>query len=86
METVTFKLIYKCIKHPLGKKFFQRYYGSTKRAENVQTLTFSKSSARDYKTILARLKLELGLNLNPHEILVFKDGGYSYLSKEGLQW
>ena len=84
METVTFKLIYKWSKYPLGKKFFQRYYESTKRAENVQTLIFSKSSAIDYKTILARLKLELGLNLNPHEILVFKDGGYSYLSKEGL--
>jgi len=85
METVTFKLFYRWVKYAPNKKYFHRYYEHKGLAENVQTLTFSKSSARDYKTILARLKLELGLNLNPSDILVFKNGRYTYLRNEGLQ-
>lgn len=85
METITFKLVYRWVKYAPNKKYFQQYYEHKGRAENVQTLTFSKSSARDYKTILARLKLELGLNLNPSDILVFKNGRYTYLRNEGLQ-
>lgn len=84
MEKLTFKLVYKWTKYSLGQKFFHHYDGINKRAENIQTLTFSKSSAKDYKTILARLKFELDFNLNPHEILVFKNGKYEYLGKEGL--
>lgn len=87
MKTITFKLVYNWSKYAPAPEKFQRYYIDSKRAENVVNLSFSKSSARDYKTILARLKTELGLNLNPAYILIFnKDNGrYEYLGKDGLQ-
>lgn len=87
MKTITFKLVYNWSKYAPAPEKFQRYYIDSKRAENVVNLSFSKSSARDYKTILARLKAELGLNLNPAYILIFnKDNRrYEYLGKEGLQ-
>lgn len=40
--------------------------------------------AREYNTIRARLKCDLGFKLNLTKLLVFKDGKYEYLSKEGL--
>lgn len=84
MEKLTFKLVYKWTKYAPNKKNFHYYDELNKRAEKIQVLTFSKSSARDYKTILARLKFELGLKVNPAEILVYKGGEYNYLNKKGL--
>ena len=87
MKTITFKLVYNWSKYAPAPDKFQRYYIDSKRAENVVALSFSKSSARDYKTILARLKTELGLNINPAYILLFnkEKGVYEYLGKAGLQ-
>lgn len=86
MKTITFKLVYNWTKYAPAPKHFQRYDIDNKRAENVVKLSFIKSSAMDYKTILARLKTELGLNLNPAYILIFnkEKGVYEYLGKAGL--
>lgn len=86
MKTITFKLVYNWTKYAPAPDKFQRYGLDNKRAENVVKLSFTKSSATDYKTILARLKTELGLNLNPAYILVFdgEKGVYEYLGKAGL--
>lgn len=71
-----------------GNIFFQvlsRYRDEPYKAYvRVIKLSFAKSSARDYNTIRARLKCDLGFKLNPTKLLVFKDGKYEYLSKDGL--
>ena len=87
MKTITFKLVYNWTKYAPKPSNFQRYDLDNKRAEKVVKLSFTKSSAIDYKTILARLKLELGLNVNPAYILFFNDdkGVYEYLGKEVLR-
>lgn len=81
MKIVTFKLVYKWTKYPPSPSNFQRYDLDNKRAENVVKLSFSKSSARDYKTILARLKTELGFNVNPAYVLIWLDSYYDYLER-----
>lgn len=87
MKTITFKLVYNWTKYVPKPNNFQRYDLDNKRAENVVELSFSKSSAIDYKTILARLKMELGFNVNPAYILFFNEdkGVYEYLGKEALR-
>lgn len=66
-------------------KFYHVYKEEPYKAYvRVIKLSFAKSSARDYNTIRARLKCDLGFKLNPTKLLVFKDGKYEYLSKEGL--
>lgn len=66
-------------------KFYHVYREDPYKAYvRVVKLSFAKSSARDYNTIRARLKCVLGFKLNPTKLLVFKDGKYEYLSKEGL--
>ena len=87
MKTITFKLVYNWTKYPPEPKHFQRYDIDNKRAENVVNLSFSKSSAIDYKTILARLKMELGVNINPAYIVYLNDKMvYEYLGKDGLPY
>lgn len=87
MKTITFKLVYNWTKYAPSPSNFQRYDLDNKRAENVVKLSFSKSSATDYKTILARLKMVLGFNVNPAYILFFNEykGVYEYLQKETLK-
>lgn len=87
MKTITFKLVYNWTKYAPRPSNFQRYDLDNKRAENVVKLSFSKSSATDYKTILARLKMGLGFNVNPAYILFFNEykGVYEYLQKEALK-
>lgn len=66
-------------------KFYHVYRDNPYKAYvRVIKLSFAKYSARDYNTIRARLKCDLGFKLNPTKILVFKDGKYDYLSKKGL--
>lgn len=81
MKIVTFKLVYKWIKYPPNPKNFQHYDLENKRAENIVNLKFTRSSARDYKTILARLKTELGFNVNPAYVLIWLDSYYDYLER-----
>lgn len=81
MKIVTFKLVYKWTKYPPAPEKFQRYDVENRRAENIVNLKFTRSSARDYKTILARLKTELGFNVNPAYVLIWLDGYYDYLEK-----
>lgn len=81
MKIVTFKLVYKWTKYPPTPEKFQRYDTENRRAENIVNLKFTRSSARDYKTILARLKTELGFNVNPAYVLIWLDGYYDYLER-----
>jgi hypothetical protein len=81
MKIVTFKLVYKWTKYPPAPEKFQRYDVENRRAENIVNLKFTRSSARDYKTILARLKTELGFNVNPAYVLIWLDGYYDYLER-----
>lgn len=81
MKIVTFKLVYKWIKYPPNPKNFQHYDAENRRAENIVNLKFTRSSARDYKTILARLKTELGFNVNPAYVLIWLDSYYDYLER-----
>ena len=81
MKIVTFKLVYKWSKYAPNTENFQRYDVENKRAENIVNLKFIRSSARDYKTILARLKTELGLHINPDCVLICIDGSYDYLER-----
>lgn len=83
---VTFKLVYIWTKYAPNKKYFYRYDSASKRAENFVKLSFTKSSAMDYKTILARLKTELGFNVNPAYILWFDGKHYQHLGKDGLPY
>lgn len=83
---VSFKLVYNWTKYAPNKKHFYRYDLSSKRAENFVTLTFTKSSSYSYETILARLKTELGLNINPAYILWFDGKHYQHLGKDGLPY
>lgn len=87
MKTITFKLVYNWTKYAPSPNNFHRYDLVNKRAENVVKLSFSKSSAIDYKTILARLKTELGFNVNPAYILFFNEykGVYEYLRNYGKE-
>ena len=73
METYFFKFYYKYSDEP-----YKAYV-------RIVKLSFAKSSARDYNSIRARLKYVLDFKLNPDYILIFKNGKYEYLSKEGLQ-
>lgn len=86
MKTITFKLVYIWTKYAPNKKHFYRYDLASKRAENFVKLSFTKSSATDYKTILARLKTELGFNVNPAYILWFDGKHYQHLGKDGLPY
>ena len=61
----TFKLVYEWTKYPPHRKHFQYYNPTLRRAENVVTLDFNKSSATDKATILARCKTNLGYYVNP---------------------
>lgn len=81
MKIVTFKLVYKWTKYTPAPEKFQRYDVENRRAENIVNLKFTRSSARDYKTILARLKTELGFNVNPAYVLIWLDGYYDYLER-----
>lgn len=81
MKIVTFKLVYKWTKYAPNPKNFQHYDLENKRAENIVNLKFTRSSARDYKTILARLKTELGFNVNPAYVLIWLDSYYDYLER-----
>ena len=81
MKIVTFKLVYKWTKYTPNPKNFQHYDLENKRAENIVNLKFTRSSARDYKTILARLKTELGFNVNPAYVLIWLDSYYDYLER-----
>lgn len=81
MKIVTFKLVYEWTKYPPAPEKFQRYDLENRRAENIVNLKFTKSSARDYKTILARLKTELGININPAYVLIWLDTYYDYLER-----
>lgn len=81
MKIVTFKLVYKWTKYSPNPKNFQHYDLENKRAENIVNLKFTRSSARDYKTILARLKTELGFNVNPAYVLIWLDTYYDYLER-----
>ena len=81
MKIVTFKLVYKWTKYSPNPKNFQHYDLENKRAENIVNLKFTRSSARDYKTILARLKTELGFNVNPAYVLIWLDSYYDYLER-----
>nr|DAR65559.1 MAG TPA: hypothetical protein [Caudoviricetes sp.] len=81
MKIVTFKLVYKWSKYAPNPENFQRYDVENKRAENIVNLKFTRSSARDYNTILARLKTELGLHINPAYVLICIDGSYDYLER-----
>ena len=81
MKIVTFKLVYEWTKYPPAPEKFQHYDLENRRAENIVNLKFTKSSARDYKTILARLKTELGLNINPAYVLIWLDTYYDYLER-----
>lgn len=83
---VTFKLVYNWTKYALPYNRFYRYDLKGKQAENIVTLGFTKPSAIDYKTILARLKAELDLNLNPAYILWFDGKYYQHLGKDGLPY
>ena len=83
---ITFKLVYNWTKYAPPYNRFYRYDLKGKQAENIVTLAFTKSSAIDYKTILARLKAELGLNLNPAYILWFDGKHYQHLGKDGLPY
>ena len=86
MKTITFKLVYNWTKYAPNKKHFYRYDSASKRAENFVKLTFTKSSSYSYETILARLKTELGLNINPAYILWFDGKHYQHLGKDGLPY
>ena len=81
MKIVTFKLVYKWTKYSPNPKNFQHYDAENRRAENIVNLKFTRSSARDYKTILARLKTELGFNVNPSYVLIWLDSYYDYLER-----
>lgn len=81
MKIVTFKLVYKWTKYSPNPKNFQHYDVENRRAENIVNLKFTRSSARDYKTILARLKTELGFNVNPSYVLIWLDSYYDYLER-----
>lgn len=81
MKIVTFKLVYKWSKYSPNPKNFQHYDAENRRAENIVNLKFTRSSARDYKTILARLKTELGFNVNPAYVLIWLDSYYDYLER-----
>lgn len=81
MKIVTFKLVYKWTKYSPNPKNFQHYDAENRRAENIVNLKFTRSSARDYKTILARLKTELGFNVNPAYVLIWLDSYYDYLER-----
>lgn len=81
MKIVTFKLVYKWTKYPPNPKNFQHYDAENRRAENIVNLKFTRSSARDYRTILARLKTELGFNVNPAYVLIWLDSYYDYLER-----
>lgn len=81
MKIVTFKLVYKWAKYPPNPKNFQHYDAENRQAENIVNLKFTRSSARDYKTILARLKTELGFNVNPAYVLIWLDSYYDYLER-----
>lgn len=81
MKIVTFKLVYKWNKYPPNPRNFQHYDAENRRAENIVNLKFTRSSARDYKTILARLKTELGFNVNPAYVLIWLDSYYDYLER-----
>lgn len=83
---VTFKLVYNWSKYAPSHNCFYRYDLKGKHAENIVTLVFTKSSAIDYKTILARLKAELAINLNPAYILWFDGKHYQHLGKDGLPY
>ena len=61
----TFKLVYEWTKYPPHRKHFHYYNPTLRRAENVVTLDFNKSSATDKATILARCKTNLGYYVNP---------------------
>ena len=79
----TFKLVYEWTKYPPHRKHFQYYNPSLRRAENVVTLDFSKSSATDKATILARCKTQLGLYENPAKILEFDHKTNKYIFLKG---
>lgn len=81
MKIATFKLVYKWTKYPPNPKNFQHYDLENRRAENIVNLKFTRNSARDYKTILARLKTELGFNVNPAYVLIWLDSYYDYLER-----
>lgn len=67
----TFKLVYEWTNHPPHRKHFDHYSASLRRAENIVTLDFNKSSATDKDTILARCKTELGAICEPSKIFEF---------------
>lgn len=81
MKILTFKLVYKWTKYPPNPKNCQHYDLENRRAENIVNLKFTRNSARDYKTILARLKTELGFNVNPAYVLIWLDSYYDYLER-----
>lgn len=79
----TFKLVYEWTTQPPHRKQFQRFNPSLKRAENLVTLSFSKSSSKDIETILARCKMELGLYLNPSKLFEFDNKTKEYVFLKG---
>ena len=80
----TFKLVYEWTKYPPNRKHFRYYYPSLRLATNLVTLDFTKSSATDKATIIARCKTELGLYVNPAKILEFdhKTNQYNFLKEK----
>lgn len=80
----TFKLVYEWTKYAPNRKHFHYYNPSLRRAENVVTLDFNKSSATDKATILTRCKTQLGLYANPTKIfeLDHKTNQYIFLKEK----
>ena len=79
----TFKLVYEWTTQAPNRKHFQRFITSLRRAENLVTLRFSKSSASDTETILARCKAELGLYMNPSKLFEFDHKTNQYILLKG---
>ena len=79
----TFKLVYEWTTQPPHRKHFQRFNPSLKRAENLVTLSFSKSSSMDIETILARCKMELNLYMNPSKLFEFDHRTKEYVFLKG---
>lgn len=79
----TFKLVYEWTKYPPHRKHFHYYNPSLRRAENIVTLDFNKSSATDKDTILARCKTQLGYYANPAKIFEFDHKTNQYIFLKG---
>ena len=80
----TFKLVYEWTEYPPNRKHFRYYNPSLRLATNFVTLDFTKSSATDKATIIARCKTELGLYVNPAKILEFdhQTNQYNFLKEK----